>query len=397
MLLSRRTTMRTTAIGLVLLAGPAWAGTFGADVSFLRAHTDVVVLSSGRAQVAVAPAWQGRVLTSTARGEGGPSFGWINRGLITEGKTQPHMTPYGGEDRLWLGPEGGQFSLFFKKGDPFDFEHWQTPAPLDTEAWTVTARAADRVSVARPMKLTNRAGTIFELRVERTVRLLGADRVKESCGQPPGPGLDWVAYQSENRLLNTGRAPWTRTHGLPSIWILGMFNPSPSTTVVVPAAPGATINDLYFGRVPPQRLRQKGDTFFFRGDGQERGKIGLRPAHARSVLGSYDAANRVLTVVWFNRPAGERPYVNSLWPPQKEPFAGDAVNAYNDGAPAPGVKPLGPFYELETSSPAAELVPGGALDHIQRTMHFQGERPALEAMARACLGVGLSQIETALN
>ena len=38
-----------------------------------------------------------------------------------------------GEDRFWLGPEGGQFALFFKKGDPFDLDHWQTPAMMDTE------------------------------------------------------------------------------------------------------------------------------------------------------------------------------------------------------------------------------------------------------------------------
>jgi hypothetical protein len=398
MLLPRRAAMRARAIAFMSIVAPvaAHAGTFGDDVTFLRAHTEVVVLESGRARVAVAPAWQGRVVTSTAGGAGA-SYGWINRALVASGKTLPHMTPYGGEDRLWLGPEGGQFSLFFKKGDPFDFDHWQTPAPLDTEAWKVTARDADRVSVVRPMKLTNHAGTTFDLRVERVVRLLGAASVKESCGQAPGEALSWVAYQSENRLVNAGRAPWTRAGGLPSIWILGMFNPSPATTVVVPAAPGAAANDLYFGKVPPERLVKKGDTFFFRGDGQQRGKIGLRPQHAKAVLGSWDAANRVLTVVWYNRPAGARPYVNSLWPPQKDPFGGDAVNAYNDGAPAPGVKPLGPFYELETSSPAAELAPGASLDHVHRTMHFQGERAPLEAMARACLGVGLAEIEGAFR
>jgi hypothetical protein len=74
-------------------------------------------------------------------------------------------------------------------------------------------------------------------------------------------------------------------------------------------------------------------------------------------------------------------------------WQGRVVTSTAGGAPAPGAKPLGPFYELETSSPGAELAPGAALDHVHRTMHFQGERPALEAMARACLGVGLAEIE----
>ena len=389
-------TMKSVIVLGLVWPGVASAQTFGADVTFVRAHTDVVVLGSGAARVAVAPAWQGRVLTSTAAGEGGASHGWLNRPLIASGQTLPHMTPYGGEDRLWLGPEGGQFSLFFRKGDPFDFEHWQTPAALDTEAWKVTARDATRVSVARALELTSHAGTRFVLRVERTVHLLDAAAIAESCGRAPASGLQWVAYQSENRLVNRGTTPWTRKNGLLSIWILGMFNPSPRTTVVVPARPGAVVNDVYFGKVPPERLVKKGDTFFFRGDGQQRGKIGLRPAHARPVLGSWDAAGQVLTVVWYNQPKDERPYVNSLWPPQKDPFSGDAINSYNDGAPAPGAKPLGPFFELETSSPAAELAPGAAIDHLQRTIHFQGGRPALDAMARACLGVGLDQTEKAL-
>src|SRR6185369_3369628 len=105
-----------------------------------------------------------------------------NRDLVASGKTLPHMTPYGGEDRLWLGPEGGQFSLYFKKGEPFDFEHWQTPAPLDTEAWKVIENfsSSERwpdirnlgmlgVGMSHAMKLTNHAGTTFELRIDRTV------------------------------------------------------------------------------------------------------------------------------------------------------------------------------------------------------------------------------------
>jgi len=38
---------------------------------------------------------------------------------------------------------------------------------------------------------------------------------------------------------------------------------------------------------------------------------------------------------------------------------------------------MGPFYELESSSPAANLKPGEKLVHRQRIMHFEGnEEPA---------------------
>ena len=44
--------------------------TFGDDVAFLKEHTDAFVLSDpkGKAQVIVVPAYQGRVMTSTADG-----------------------------------------------------------------------------------------------------------------------------------------------------------------------------------------------------------------------------------------------------------------------------------------------------------------------------------------
>ena len=62
-------------------AAPVPAATFGDDVAFLQQHTKVVLLGddAGRAKVAVVPAWQGRVVTSTATGDAGSGFGWINR------------------------------------------------------------------------------------------------------------------------------------------------------------------------------------------------------------------------------------------------------------------------------------------------------------------------------
>src|SRR5881394_2879180 len=64
------------------------AGSFGHDLNFLRKyHNDLVVMGdSGGAQVIIAPAYQGRVMTSTTEGEKGLSFGWINHELIASGK-----------------------------------------------------------------------------------------------------------------------------------------------------------------------------------------------------------------------------------------------------------------------------------------------------------------------
>ena len=58
------------------------SGAFAEDAAFLKQHTDLVVLKNGVSAVAVAPAYQGRVMTSTFDAATGPSFGWINRPVI---------------------------------------------------------------------------------------------------------------------------------------------------------------------------------------------------------------------------------------------------------------------------------------------------------------------------
>ena len=84
-----------------------------------------------------------------------------------------------------------------------------------------------------------------------------------------------------------------------------------------------------------------------------------------------------------------------MWQRQDEPYGGDVVNSYNDGPPEPGAPPLGPFYELETSSPAAALAPGEAITHIHRTFHFQGAKAALDRVSTGALGASLNEIRGA--
>jgi hypothetical protein len=386
-----------------LLAAPAAAQTFADEVAFLQKHTKVVMLTDGQGmRVAVAPDLQGRVMTSSARGDAGPGYGWINRDLLSSATRDVHFNPYGGEDRFWLGPEGGQFAVFFKPGEPFDLAHWYTPAAVDTEPYPVTASRPDRVTFDMKMTLANRAGTVFDLALHRVVRLVPRAQALKDLGLTGTEPVQAVAFESENRITNAGAQPWRKESGLLSVWILGMFKPSARTTIVVPFNPGpeATlgpiVNAAYFGKVPAERLAVGENAVFFSGDGRYRSKIGISPARVRPVLGSYDASGGVLTLVQFDRPTGARDYVNSMWEVQEEPFAGDVANSYNDGPPAPGAKPLGPFYELETSSPAAALPAGGSLVHRHRTVHIVGDKAALDAIARKALGASLDEITSAL-
>ena len=380
-------------------------GQFDADLAFLQQHTRIVVLTadSGAGRVAVAPAYQGRVMTSTTGGSDAPSFGWLGRAAIASGERQPHMNVFGGEDRFWLGPEGGQYALYFKPGDPFDLDHWQVPEAFDWAGWEIATQSASSVSFRKRMTLMNYSGTSLELDVDRTVRLLTEADIATLLGESPGGAVRTVAFESSNTVTNAGSAAWTPPSGLVSIWILGMFNPSTATTIALPFTPGPEstigpiVNDAYFGKVPADRLIVKERVIFFRGDGQHRSKIGLPPARALPVAGSYDASGRVLTLVQYTRPAGPANYVNSMWEIQREPYKGDVVNSYNDGPAAPGKPPLGPFYELETSSPALSLAPGERYTHVHRTFHFVGPEADLDRISRATLKVGIADLAGAFR
>jgi hypothetical protein len=406
-------TMRAGVMAGLLVVGlakagataPATGGSFGDDLKFLETHQKLIVLTSAdnNAQVVVIPSYQGRVMTSTATGDAGVSYGWINRELIATGQLRPHMNAFGGEDRFWLGPEGGPYALFFAPDAPAQsLQYWQTPPVVDSEAWKVEAASRDTVTLSARAVLRNRHGSELDVAFSRTVRLLDRPEVQKIFGAALPLDVSLVGYESDNQIRNAGTRSWTRETGLPSIWILGMFTPGSKTTVVIPlqkspATGGSTIRSDYFGAIPADRLRTSNGTVFFRADGQSRGKLGIPRARATAFAGSWDPERSILTMVNYDLPAdaARLPYVDSRWIDMADPYAGDILNAYNDGAPAPGVAPLGPFYEIESSSPAAPLAAGGTMRHHHRTVHLQGSRAALDAIARTVLGVPLDTIEKA--
>lgn len=374
------------------------AGTFGDDLSFLKTHSDIVTLQSGDGLVAVSPTLQGRVMTSTAKGMEGASYGWINKAHYESKDTLPQINVYGGEERFWLGPEGGQYSFFFKKDVDFTYENWYTPRLIDVEPFEIKEQTPDQVSFEKTATLTNYSGFTFDFKIDRNVNVLSKKETSDALGIFMPEGIHSVGYRTTNTLTNIGNEDWKKETGLPSIWLLGMLKHSETTTVVIPytqgneAELGSIVNDDYFGKVPSDRLVVTDKAIFFKGDGKQRGKIGLSPQRAKNIMGSYDAMAKALTIVTYNKPKGVTDYVNSKWELQEEPYKGDVINSYNDGPSEPGARPLGPFYELESSSPAAALKKGETITHIQSTYHFEGSEELLNQIAQQLLGVSLNEI-----
>lgn len=385
-------------------------GSFGDDIAFLRAHTDIRVLDDGSGgKVAVAPAWQGRVMTSTADDDAGESLGWIHRdnikaGILPEDQRQgvfKHIHIFGGEERFWLGPEGGQVALFFPPDVPYEFENWKTPAVIDTEAFDVVAAGPKKIEFRKETTLSNRAGTKLTMGIDRAVEVLDRAAVGSSLGVAVPDGVKLVGYRTTNVVTNKGTEAWTKDGGLVSIWLLGMFKHGADVTVVVPLrdGPRKAYNDDYFGPVGPDRVKATDKAVFFKGDGAYRSKIGVPPDRSTGVTGSYDPDRGQLTIVRCDLPdnAAALPYVRSQWQDHVDPYAGDLINSYNDGPVTPGEPQLGPFYELETSSPALPLAPGESMRHVQDTIHLKGSPESLDPVARKVFGVSLEEIQAALK
>ncbi len=374
--------------------------TYASDIQFLKEHTNIIELSgSDDAKVAIAPDFQGRVMTATLGGDSGASYGWVNRPFIAKGEESDKFNNYGGADRFWLGPEAGQYALFFKDGAEFDADNWVCPPEFTSGPFKVTASDDTSVELATTFAVTNYAGRQFDCDVKRTINLVARTATTDDLGITIDDSVKTVAYESINTLTNAGSDDWgkNREKGMLCLWTLGMMKGLENGRVIIPFIPGdesqlgpKVIGD-YFGQVSADRLKVAEDFCSFRCDAKEAGKIGIRSRRAKNVFGCYDIANKQLTIVKFNLPAdaAERQYVNPAWAHQENPFEGDGPNSYNDMGTDDGEAT---FFELESSSPVCDLKPGDSMTHTHRTCHFEGTFEALNAISTDVLGIDLNDI-----
>lgn len=371
-------------------------GTYAYDAAFIKKHTNnVIELQDSSAKVLLCADYQGRVFTSTASGDSGTSFGWINYNLLSSGEKKKQFNPVGGEERFWIGPEGGQYSIYFKKGDPFDFAHWQVPALIDTIPYKIEQSDKTSAKFSLTASVTNYSGTIFNLDITRTIKLLDKNAIEQKLNAAIPQNVKSVGYESNNQIKNVGNTAWNKDSGLLSIWLSGMFAPSEEAKVIIPFSPIKNAHDFitddYFGKIDSSRLVIKDSVLYFRCDGKSRGKIGLAPEVAKPFVCSYDFKKNVLTIL-IPEVHKDGNYVNSKWELQKQPYKGDVINSYNDGPLADGTQ-MGPFYEVESSSPAQQLKPDETQEYHQTTIHLQGDYNALKTLLQQLIHVNLDDVK----
>jgi hypothetical protein len=380
----------------------------------LRRHTEVIeIRGPDGGWVTVCPKLQGRIMTSSFADPNGPSLGWVNCDFVAEGKHVPAFNNYGGEDRFWLGPEGGQFGLFFSLGLNQVVQNWLTPPELNAGAFRVESSDASSCRLSRRVRVTNAAETSLDLDVQRQLRVLGTEDLKSLFGEKaarivgrsgaPGKRLPIVGFESANRATNAGPMAWEMKSGLASIWTLGQFPAGDQTVIILPYKPGSerelgpVVQTDYFGEIPADRLKVTPGAVLFRGDGEYRAKIGISPRRARPMAGSVDLRTGILTLVQFSLPTDPAAhfYVNNTWKAlQENPLTGDVFNSYNDGPPEPGAKALGGFYELESLSPTRPLAKGEALEHHHRTFHILTDASTAADLVKETLGADLEDVRS---
>lgn len=374
-------------------------GTFGYDLNFLLQKDSLIVLTSPdeQAQVIVSAKYQAKVFTSTARGYSGKSIGFVNYKALDSETIDEHMNGYGGENRFWLGPEGGRYSVFFKNGKEQSFSNWHTPKPIDIEPWALVSADKKQATMTKEIQVSNYLGTNFKLNVDRKIELLDSEQSCRLLGIAKNDHISSVAYTTENTITNLNDYEWTDKTGTICIWMLDMFIPGVKALTFIPFYEGdedelgKIVTSDYFGEIPDDRLVIKDNMVYLKTDGKYRSKLGLNNKRTKAMAGNYDPDSKRLTVVTYDVDKNAI-YLNQEWNISKDPLVGDAMNAYNDG-PLDDGSIIGPLLELESTSPAAFLKPNQKLSHKHTVFHFVGDEKDLTTITAKLFGVSLDEIK----
>lgn len=375
-------------------------GTFGYDLNYLSKKDSLIILKSAddQAQVILSAKYQGKVFTSTANGLDGNSLGFVNYRVFDSGLIDEHMNGYGGENRFWLGPEGGQYSVYFEPEKIQIYDNWHTPKALDTEEWNIESSTSSETLLTKDITVRNYQGTTLNLFVYRKISLITKEGITSKLGIQLPEGVNSVAYATDNKITNKNDFEWTEKTGTICIWMLDMFNPSDSAITVVPynfgdnVELGKVATTDYFGEIPVDYLKVENEILYLKTDGKHRSKIGMNTKRTKAIAGNYDPIADRLTIITFDVEPNSV-YLNQEWNPKKNPLVGDILNAYNDGPLGDG-SIMGPFLELESCSPAAFLKPGESLSHTHYVFHFVGNEAELSIIAEKLLGVNLEKVKT---
>lgn len=124
--------------------------------------TTYVLNSPGQGRpVLVCPALAGRVIGTTCDVNSGELGGFLDADAFLHGM-KDIWDNWGGEERYWLCPEGGQFGLMFQ-GRENCFANYVVQPGINSQEYEVVdvARTCDSLTMQADFELVNAAGTRF--------------------------------------------------------------------------------------------------------------------------------------------------------------------------------------------------------------------------------------------
>lgn len=384
-----------------LASGGSHLRSFGQDLTFFSEYgVDAFLLGEGDSYIAVSADWQGRVLTSTFNGEDSPSIGWIDRALMADEKHDLSTGQSGGEDRFWVGPQGGDFSVFFPDGAAQNEENWRIPAALASEPWTLTARTRTQAKFEKSAEFKNFKGNVLKVKAEREVSFIPRADAAKILGIEIPDSVKMVAFQSLNKLTNAGEGAWSPQNGMLNISVQSCFNANPGVRVFLPYKPGdaSKLGDVVRDNLYESAYTEGGrrvltpEYVSVLADGKSMSGMGISPLRSEGIVLSYDSHNNILTVILYIKPSGRRAYLANSWRRPSRPFDGDAVSVYNNGSPARTSLSAQKYYEVSTYSPALNLGAGKSQFHLQRTFHFSGSEYDLGLIAYKLADISIGQL-----
>lgn len=357
-------------------------GTFGYELEKLQAIEGLEVLEDGDAMIAISGPFQARILTSSAKGKAGKSYGWVNLGMIEKGEHDSTMAYLGGESRMWFAPEWGPNALFFPKGIEQSNATMRAPFDLNNKKFKEVSRTDNSLSVEGKMQIKNNNDYTFNLAIQRTVELLPRAAIEANLGITLPNEMASVGFSATTIVENIGEEQFKQENGLIAIWELGCMLTSPDTRVIIPLSQVTDSVTEYFTPIA-DRVKIENEVVYYKTDALGINKIGIPPQYAKNVMGSYSPSNQLLHIATFSFEQDSF-YVNSV-PNNESPYQGDVINIFNGN-------PEIPFYEFESSSSAKELKLNEKMRHQQSTYHFEGSEATLNKIAQAVLGVSLEEI-----
>src|SRR5262249_45367806 len=143
----------------------------------VRQEPVVLTGREGNRVVLVAPGLVGRVLCTGFDGVGGQIASWIDEEQIRKGFTAPtpgaQWANFGGEERLWFGPEGGRFGLFFPPEKDQKHGNYLVPEAMNSLAYRTDRGSGVETSVtfSAPVRLVNYQNHPIDLHVTRQVEV----------------------------------------------------------------------------------------------------------------------------------------------------------------------------------------------------------------------------------